>query len=263
MIRLYLQREKTLDNFSEKFTVQLNDTHPAIAVAELMRLFVDEHSLPWEKAWEITQQVFAYTNHTLLAEALETWTVELFRRLLPRHLEIIYEINSRFLDEVRKKFPDDDSLPGRVSLIDEHGERRVRMAHLASVGSHAINGVSALHTELLQEGVLGDFYRIWPEKFNNKTNGVTPRRFLLLCNPRLSALISGKIGTSWPRQLDDLKGLEPFAVDPKFQKQWQEVKLANKKDLAAYLKRRLNLDVSPESLSMSTSSGCMNTKGST
>ena len=248
MIRLYLQRESSLDHFAEKFAVQLNDTHPSIAVAELMRLLVDEHGLSWDQAWEITQQTFAYTNHTLLSEALEAWPVEVLRRLLPRPLEIIYEINHRFLTEIRSRFPGEESLATRLSLIDESGERRVRMAHLAAVGSHAINGVSEMHTQLLRDGVLRDFHRITPEKFSNKTNGVTPRRFLLLCNPRLTMLISDRIGTEWPRQLEDLRQLEPLAEDPEFQEAWREVKLANKNDLAAYLKRRLNLDVRADSL---------------
>jgi len=193
MIRIYLQREKKLDNFHIKYAVQLNDTHPSIAVAELMRLLVDEHLMGWDQAWEITRQTFAYTNHTLLPEALEKWPLSLFGRLLPRHLEIIYEINRRFLDEVRQSHPNDEGRVARLSLIDETGERYIRMAHLACVGSHAINGVAKLHTELLKKDVLHDFYELWPEKFYNITNGVTPRRFLLLSNPRLAQLTPQKV----------------------------------------------------------------------
>ena len=187
MIRIHLLREKSLDSFHESFAVQLNDTHPAIAVAELMRLLVDEHLLAWEQAWEITRKTMAYTNHTLLPEALETWPLPLFAEHLPRHLEIIYEINRRFLDEVRLKYPLDEDRVRRLSLIDEAGGKSVRMANLACAGSHAINGVAALHSELLKQTVLKDFYDLWPEKFLNVTNGVTPRRFLALSNPSLSA----------------------------------------------------------------------------
>ena len=194
MIRIHLLRQKSLDSFHESFAVQLNDTHPAIAVAELMRLLVDEHLLPWEQAWEITRKTLAYTNHTLLPEALETWPLPLFAEHLPRHLEIIYEINRRFLDEVRLKYPLDEDRVRRLSLIDEAGGKSVRMANLACVGSHAINGVAALHSELLKQTVLKDFHDLWPEKFLNVTNGVTPRRFLALSNPALSGLITRKIG---------------------------------------------------------------------
>jgi starch phosphorylase len=193
MIRIHLLRGKGLDSFHESFAVQLNDTHPAIAVAELMRLLVDKFLFPWEQAWEITSKTMAYTNHTLLPEALETWPISLFAEYLPRHLEIIYEINRRFLDEVRRKYPLDEDRVRRLSLIDENRDKSVRMAHLACVGSHTINGVAALHTELLKETVLKDFYDLWPEKFFNVTNGVTPRRFLALSNPFLTGLITRKI----------------------------------------------------------------------
>jgi starch phosphorylase len=190
MIRLHLLRHKPLERFHDYWAVQLNDTHPSIAVAELMRLLVDEYSMDWEMAWSVTQRTCAYTNHTLLSEALEKWPLPLFAKLLPRHLEIIYEINRRFLDEVRARHPGDDELVRRLSLIDETGEKYVRMAHLASVGSHAINGVAALHTELLERTVLADFHRVTPEKFVNVTNGVTPRRWIALSNPELSALVT-------------------------------------------------------------------------
>ncbi len=194
MIRIHLRRGKSLEKFHETFAVQLNDTHPSIGVAELMRLLVDEHQMDWDTAWEITRNTFAYTNHTLLPEALEKWPISLFGSLLPRHLEIIYEINRRFLDEVRLKYPNDTSRVARMSLIDESGERYVRMAYLATVGSHAINGVAELHSKLLQETTLHDFFELWPHKFLNVTNGVTPRRFVVASNPQLSGLVSSKIG---------------------------------------------------------------------
>ena len=225
MIRIHVLRKKSLDSFQESFAVQLNDTHPAIAVAELMRLLVDEHLLPWEQAWEITRKTLAYTNHTLLPEALETWPLPLFAEHLPRHLEIIYEINRRFLDEVRLKYPLDEDRLRRLSLIDEAGGKSVRMANLACVGSHAINGVAALHSELLKQTVLKDFYDLWPEKFLNVTNGVTPRRFLALSNPALSGLITRKIGEGWVKNLEELRRLEEFAEDLEFQRDWRRVKL--------------------------------------
>jgi glycogen phosphorylase len=234
--------------FHEKWAVQLNDTHPAVAVAELMRLLVDEHGLVWEEAWTITRNTFAYTNHTLLPEALETWPVSLFGNLLPRLLEIVYEINRRFLDEVREKFPGDEARMARLSLIDESGPRYVRMAHLACVGSRKINGVARLHSELLKQTVLRDFAELWPEKFCNVTNGVTPRRFLALSNPALTKLITSRIGVAWVRDLDQLRKLEPFADDPEFQRQWREVKLANKRRLAELIAERKGITVAPESL---------------
>jgi starch phosphorylase len=197
MIRLLLMRGKPLDELHSYWAAQLNDTHPSIAIAELMRLLVDEHAMEWDQAWAVTQQTCGYTNHTLLAEALERWPLPLFAKLLPRHLEIIHEINRRFLDEVRARCPGDDQLLRRLSLIDETGDKYVRMAHLASVGSHTINGVAALHTELLKRTVLGDFHKVAPEKFRNVTNGVTPRRWIALSNPKLSALITRHIGERW------------------------------------------------------------------
>ncbi len=232
MIRIMKRQAVELDQFHEKFAVQLNDTHPAIAVAELMRLLVDQEFLGWDKAWEITQRTLAYTNHTLLPEALERWQVQLFGDLLPRHLEIIYEINLRFLDAVRIKFIDDSARLARMSLIDESGDRYVRMANLACVGSHAINGVAALHSELLKQTVLKDFYEFSPEKFSNKTNGVTPRRFMVLSNPRLSTLISDRIGKNWITELDELKQLEPLVDDAQFCEDWKQIKHSIKQDLA-------------------------------
>ena len=248
MIRIYQQREKDLSHFHEKYTVQLNDTHPAIGIAELMRLLVDEYQMEWEQAWEVTRKTFSYTNHTLLPEALEKWPLPLFASLLPRHLEIIFEINRRFLEEVQVRFPDDGDRLSRLSLIDENGERYVRMANLACVGSHSINGVAKLHTELLKKGVLRDFYELWPEKFNNKTNGVTPRRFLLLSNPRLAELISKSIGESWIKNLDCLRELELYARDSTFRKAWQKVKRDNKIRLAELIRQRTGVVVNPDSM---------------
>jgi glycogen phosphorylase len=248
MIRIYLQREQTLDGFHKKFAIQLNDTHPSIAIPELMRLLVDEYLLGWDKAWNITQRTFGYTNHTLLPEALERWPVNLVARLVPRLLEIIYEINSRFLNEVRLKFPGDEARVRRLSLIDEAGERYVRMAHLACVGSHAINGVAELHTRLLESQVLPDFYEMMPEKFSNKTNGVTPRRFVLLSNPRLSRVITDAIGDGWVTDLDQLRKLESFATDPEFQERWRRVKWENKADLATYVEGVTGIAADPETI---------------
>jgi starch phosphorylase len=246
MLRLFDLRGEPLTRIPERFAVQLNDTHPAIAVAELMRLLVDERQLPWDDAWEITRRTFGYTNHTLLPEALEAWSLPLFRELLPRHLEIIFEINARFLDEVRRRFPGDDAWLERLSLIDEAGEKRVRMAHLACVGSHAINGVASLHTELLKRSVLKDFYELWPERFSNKTNGATPRRFLVLANPRFTELITRAIGDTWPRDLSALRKLEPLAADAAFRQEWRAVKRANKERLAAYIRAQTGIELDPD-----------------
>ena len=218
--------------------MQLNDTHPSIGVAELMRLLVDERRLGWDEAWDITVATFGYTNHTLLPEALEKWPLAMFAESLPRHLEIIYEINRRFLDEVRAKFPGDEERLRRMSIIGEDGGKSVRMAYLATVGSHAINGVAALHSELLKESVLKDFSELWPERFTNMTNGVTPRRFLALSNPGLRELIDDTIGDGWLTDLDRLRGLEAFAEDAAFRGQWREVKRANKARLADTCSRR-------------------------
>ncbi|HKR54639.1 MAG TPA: glycogen/starch/alpha-glucan phosphorylase [Chthoniobacterales bacterium] len=248
MLRIHRLLGDTPARFHEKWAVQLNDTHPAIAVAELMRLLVDEHGLGWEEAWNVTSATFAYTNHTLLPEALEKWSVDLFGKLLPRHLELIYEINQRFLDRVRARFPADDRRIARLSLIDESGGRYVRMAHLASVGSHAINGVARLHSELLKQTVLREFAELWPEKFCNVTNGVTPRRFVALANPSLTELITEKIGNGWLKDLNRLRELERFADDAAFQDQWREVKLANKRRLAGIIKQRTGMIVSSDSI---------------
>ena len=248
MIRIHLAESNSLDNFHEKFAAQLNDTHPAIAVAELMRLLVDEYGVKWDAAWSITQNTLGYTNHTLLPEALEKWTLGLFGSLLPRHLEIIYEINQRFLDRVREEYPHNKEKLSSLSLIDESGEKYVRMAHLACVGSHGINGVAELHTKLLQQSVLKDFYELFPEKFNSKTNGVTPRRWMVLSNPRLSELITKKIGEGWIKDLDELKQLESFVDDAEFRQQWCDTQQAVKQDLTDYTHKNLGITVNPESL---------------
>ena len=248
MIRIHLRTGGSLNHFHEAFAVQLNDTHPSIGVAELMRLLVDEHQIAWDAAWEITRNTFAYTNHTLLPEALEKWPIHLFGSLLPRHLEIIYEINRRFLDEVRLKYPNDASRIARMSLIDESGEKYVRMAYLATVGSHKVNGVAELHSQLLKETTLHDFYELWPQKFLNVTNGVAPRRFVAASNPRLSSLATQKIGDSWIKQLDDLRKLEAFVEDPGFRSECQKIKLANKQDLAGYIQKQTGITVNPETI---------------
>ncbi|EXI69051.1 MAG: Maltodextrin phosphorylase [Candidatus Accumulibacter adjunctus] len=248
MIRLQLQREQNLDHFDEKFVVQLNDTHPSIAVAELMRLLVDEYGMEWDQAWSITRRTFAYTNHTLLPEALEKWRLDLFRRVLPRHYEIICEINERFLDEVRIHFPFDHDRLRRMSLIDEDGARYVRMAHLAVVGSFAVNGVAALHSELLKSDVLRDFHEMWPEKFSNKTNGVTPRRFVLLANPAMSGLIDEVIGKGWVTDMPRLRELERHADDAAFRAEWRRVKASNKLRLMREIGRSTVVDIDPETM---------------
>ncbi|WP_295408709.1 glycogen/starch/alpha-glucan phosphorylase [uncultured Thiocystis sp.] len=249
MIRLHLNTVGPLESFADKFAAQLNDTHPALAVAELMRLFMDDHDIPWEQAWDITRNTFCYTNHTLLPEALETWSVRLFERLLPRHLEIVYEINRRFLDEVRVHFLCDEERVARMSLIAEGDHRRIRMANLAVVGSHAVNGVAALHSELVKTTILKDFFDLWPEKFHNVTNGVTPRRFVVVSNPRLSDLITETCGNDrWIRDLSCLRELERHADDPDLQTRWRRVKTAAKQDLAAWLERNAGVALDPQAL---------------
>jgi starch phosphorylase len=248
MIRIYFQREKTLDRFHEKYAIQLNDTHPAIAIAELMRLLIDVHGMGWDRAWEITRNTFCYTNHTLLPEALEKWPVALFQAILPRHLEIIYEINQRFLDTVRVRYPGDEGLIQRLSLIDEAGERYVRMANLACVGSRRINGVAQLHTDLLRNLVLPDFNLIAPEKFANVTNGVTPRRFVAVSNPGLAALLSEAVGPGWVQDFSLIGRLEEFAKDSSFLERWQEVKRHNKVLLSQIIRERTGIMTDPDSL---------------
>ncbi len=237
--------DASVHDLPERFALQLNDTHPSIGVAELMRLLIDERRLDWNTAWGITVATFGYTNHTLLPEALETWPLGLFSESLPRHLEIIYEINSRFLDEVRAKFPGDEDRVRRISLIGEDGGKTVKMAYLATVGSHAINGVAALHSELLKDSVLKDFYEMWPERFSNKTNGVTPRRFVALSNPGLRALLDRTVGEGWLTDLDRLRGLEAFADDPAFRQEWRAVKRANKARLAELVQTETGIELDP------------------
>ena len=248
MLRIMRVQGVPIEHFHEKFAAQLNDTHPAVAIAELMRLLVDVQQMPWQQAWDITRKTFGYTNHTLLPEALEQWPVELFAQVLPRHLEIIYEINARFMDEIRIRYLGDVDKLSRLSLINEEGERYVRMAHLACVGSHTINGVAALHTDLLQQDVLSDFHDLMPERFSNKTNGVTPRRWIALSNPRLTKLISETIGEGWVKDLDQLRALQTHAEDPSFRAEWRFIKRATKEDFAAFLRRRTGVTVDPASL---------------
>lgn len=249
IIRRY---KKTANNgftdFPDKVAIQLNDTHPALAITELMRILVDIEGIQWEKAWEITINTFAYTNHTILPEALEKWPVFLLEHLLPRHLQIIYEINYRFLQRISKKYSNDIEKIRRMSIIEEGKDKKVRMAHLSIIGSHSVNGVAQLHTQILKTRIFKDFYEEWPEKFNNKTNGITQRRWLKLSNPGLSDLISSKIGDVWVTDLYSLKQIIPYAEDPDFQKSWQEIKLENKKRLASYIKINNNIEVNCNSL---------------
>ena len=230
----------------DRVAVQLNDTHPSIAVAELMRLLIDERDLDWDTSWRITVATMAYTNHTLLPEALETWPLAMFQRFLPRHLEIIYEINRRFLDEVRARFPGDEARVRRMSIIGEDGNKNVRMAHLATVGSHAVNGVAAMHSELVKTTILKDFYEMWPERFSNKTNGVTPRRFMGLSNPGLRALLDETIGAGWMVDLSKLRALAPLADDPAFGQRWRAVKRENKARLSDYIAAHTGIALDPD-----------------
>jgi starch phosphorylase len=246
-IRLLASRA-SVRQFADTFAVQLNDTHPALAVPELMRLLVDVHGFGWDDAWDQVRRAVAYTNHTLLPEALEVWPLPLMQRLLPRHVEIIYEINRRFLDEVRAKWPADDARIRRMSLIGEEGEKWVRMAHLATVASHHVNGVAALHSRLLTETVLHDFAELWPERFTNVTNGVTPRRFVALSNPRLAELVTEAIGEGWIKDLDRLRELEKHATDRAFQERWLAVKRANKQELATWLRSTYSLVADPAAM---------------
>ncbi len=248
IFRRYVKHNKGFKDFSDKVAVQLNDTHPSIAIPELMRLFMDDHGMGWEESWDICVKTFAYTNHTLMPEALETWTVELFGKVLPRHLQIVYEINHRFLDQVGKKYPAQNGLLRNMSIIDEGPPQRVRMSHLAIVGSHSVNGVAELHTELIKTRLFKDFYQFYPERFNNKTNGITPRRWLLKCNTRLSSLIKESIGEGWITELGQLKQLEKFAEDAAFQDKFYAAKLANKQRLAPVIKSLCGVEVNTDSI---------------
>lgn len=248
ILRRYLKTHGDFSQLADKVAIHLNDTHPALAVPELMRLLVDERELEWDAAWDMCQRIFSYTNHTLMSEALETWPVELLGRLLPRHLRIIYDLNARFLAQVHAQFPDDNDLLRRVSLIDEQGERRVRMAYVSVLASHKVNGVSALHSNLMVETIFADFARIFPDRFCNKTNGITPRRWLSQANRPLAALIDSRIGTTWRRNLDELAGLRDLATEPEFNSAFRLAKTQNKRRLADLIARECHVTVDPDSL---------------
>jgi glycogen phosphorylase len=248
IVRRYLRSHSAWSLFPEKNAIQLNDTHPALAIAELMRYFLDETELPWEQAWDITVNTFGYTNHTLLPEALEKWPVALMERVLPRHLQIIYEINDRFLKVVHARFPHDGGRVSRMSLVEEGEHKQVRMANLAIVGSHSVNGVSALHTDLLRQQVIPDFAALWPEKINNKTNGITHRRWMHVCNPELSELVTSRIGDGWVRDASQLQKLEPCAADSGFRDAFMKVKRRNKVRLANYIQELTGEWVDPDSM---------------
>ncbi len=244
----HLQTHPDLTNLHEFAVFQLNDTHPALAVPEMMRLLIDVHGMTWDQAWEITRACMAYTNHTVLPEALERWSVWMIERLLPRHLQIIYEINQQFLDAVSVRYPNDLARLGRVSVIEEGADKKVRMANLAVIGSFSVNGVSALHSDILKQHLFHDFHEIFPGKFNNKTNGVTPRRWLMKCNPGLTQLVTEAIGDSWVRDLDELQRLVPLAEDAEFRRRWREAKRVNKKRFAHYIEGRDHVGVDPSHL---------------
>src|SRR5688572_2685738 len=244
----YLKTHQSFDAFPDKVAIQLNDTHPSLAIPELMRLLLDHHDLSWDQAWNLTTRTFAYTNHTVLPEALEQWPVTLLEKVLPRILLIVYEINRRFLEEVERRFPADTERLRRMSLIEESAEKKLRMAHLAIVGSHSINGVSSLHTRILKQELFRDFFEFYPERFNNKTNGITQRRWLLLCNPQLSKLISNRLGEGWITDLKVLSGLVPLAEDAAFRAQWRRAKLENKRELAAVILQKTGIEVRLDSI---------------
>lgn len=248
ILRRYLKAHKTFDELPDKAAIQLNDTHPSLAVVELMRILIDKHGLSWDKAWDITTRTCAYTNHTLLSEALEKWPVAMFEKLLPRHLMIIYEINRRFIRDVSIRYVENNDLQRRMSLIEEGTDKKIRMAHLAIVGSHSVNGVAKLHSRLLREKVFPDFVEFFPDRFNNKTNGITPRRWLLACNPDLAGLISKHISGKWASDLTQLKKIEPLADEADFRKAWQEVKAQNKATLAGIASDLTDIKVDPESI---------------
>ena len=247
LLRRFLSKHDNFEDLPKKVSIHLNDTHPVLAIPELMRLLLDEHKLPWADAWRLCQGVFSYTNHTLMHEALETWPVGMLERILPRHLQIIYDINAQFLTGLAQAGVASEMLR-KVSLVDEHGDRRVRMAYLAVLTSHSINGVSALHSELMKESIFSDFARLWPERFNNKTNGITPRRWLAQANPSLSALLDKNIGTGWRRDLTQLSLLQPLLTQDKVITGFQQAKLANKQRLAAWVKKNMDLDIPTDAL---------------
>ncbi|HLP73215.1 MAG TPA: glycogen/starch/alpha-glucan phosphorylase [Bacteroidales bacterium] len=248
MMNIHLRFDGKPEEFHKRWAIQLNDTHPSVSVAELMRILLDEYKIDWDTAWDTTCRTFSYTNHTLLPEALEKWSVDFFSYLVPRILEIIYEINHRFLEEVSRRYPGDDGKLSRMSIIEETGGKYIRMANLACAGSRAINGVAELHTHLLEKLVLPDWVEMFPDRFFNITNGVTPRRFIVLSNPGLSRLLADSIGDRWPGKLDELQRLEPFASDAAFSEKFRAVKLENKKSLATLIKARTGVIVDPSSM---------------
>ena len=248
ILRRYRKNNETFDVFPDRVAVQLNDTHPAIAIPELMRLLLDDEGLGWEKAWDISVRTFGYTNHTLMPEALEKWSVELMGKVLPRHLEIIYEINRRFLEQISQQYPGDTKRLRQMSIIEEGNVKMVRMAHLAIIGSHSVNGVAELHTKLLKERIFKNFHALYPDRFNSKTNGITPRRWLLQCNPELADLISNRIGKGWITDLDRLREIEHFVDDEEFHRSWQKIKLNNKMRLGEYIREKTGVVVAPESM---------------
>ena len=248
LLRRYLKTHDSFEQLPSKVSIHLNDTHPVLAIPELMRLLLDEHHLPWAEAWRLCQAVFSYTNHTLMHEALETWPVEMMSRILPRHLQIIFDINNQFLTDLKASHGKDVELMRRVSLIDESGERRVRMAYLAVIASHSINGVSALHSELMKQSIFAEFAKLWPKRFNNKTNGITPRRWLAQANPALSGLIDSRIGRGWRRDLTQLAGLRPLADDPAFALAFREAKQLNKQRLADWVQTHMGLSIPTDAL---------------
>ena len=262
IVKRYLQTQATFDAFSAQVAIQLNDTHPALTVAELMRVLIDENNLPWEQAWRITQETCGYTNHTLLPEALEKWPVALFEYVLPRHVQIIHEINRQFLEQAATIWPDDDERLRQLSIITEGEHPQVRMGHLAMVGSHSVNGVSALHSELVKTTLVPDFFALWPERFNNKTNGITQRRWLRQANPVLAQLLTRTIGDQWITDLDVLKALEPFAQNAEFQQEFLRIKRANKERLATVIKDLTRVTVDPDSLFDVQANGFTSTNGS-
>ncbi len=248
ILRRHFSEGGTVDTLPERATIQLNDTHPTLVIPELMRLLVDEYEVPWDQAWEITRSCVNYTNHTILPEALEKWSVPLFRKLLPRHLQIIFDINSMFLEEVSSRYPADLDKLRNMSIIQEGGVQAIRMANLAIIGSTHVNGVAKIHSDILKDVIFRDFAEMWPEKFTNMTNGVTQRRWLLFCNQPLSQLITSRIGEGWVTDLFELKKLEQFVDDEEFLKQLMAVKLQNKKRLASYIEKTLDTTVDPDSL---------------
>lgn len=248
IIRKYKIAHKTFDKFSDKTCIQLNDTHPVIAIPELMRILIDDENHSWDEAWNVTSKTFAYTNHTVVPEALEEWSEKILSELLPRHLQIIYEINRRFLEEVKEKYSKDQNVLDKLSIISAGKDKRVRMANLAIVGSFAVNGVAALHTSILKKRIFPDFNKIYPKKFINVTNGITPRRWLVTANPLLTQLISEKIGQEWIKDLGQIKKIEKFVKDKDFIENWQRIKLNNKKVLIDYIEKEHNIKVNPDSI---------------